>query len=406
MISSFLPSVPAGSCRFVLTLGLLVALLSGPRLEAAGVVTHRSKNFILHTDDDPDRAKQLLEKLERMLGIVSTYWRRPNRHMIECCVVKDLENWPAGRLPPLALKKIRSGSGVTLTVKRMQGKAFMAKSVVYAVANTATTQHEAVHAYCHQMFGSSGPVWYSEGMAEMGRYWANDGDRSVRADRGPIRYLRSLKPPPLKTLTRSGETSDGWQHYAQRWALCHLLANNPNYGQRFRTLGFSLLGKRPGASYLSFFGTMNREIEFEYKVFLRNLENGYRVDLCNWDWKSRFRRHGEGREVMGNVEAGRGWQASGVAVQADRAYKVTATGRWQTAADTEPVDADGDAKGGGRLQAVIWSDYQLSRAVEVGSEATIKPARDGRLFLRCGDGWGRLHDNTGRITVRVKLEPK
>ena len=77
-------------------MGLLMTLPGGPRLEAAGVVTHRSKNFILHTDDGPDRAKKLLEQLERMLGIVSTYWRRPNRHVIECCVVKDLEYWPGG----------------------------------------------------------------------------------------------------------------------------------------------------------------------------------------------------------------------------------------------------------------------------------------------------------------------
>ena len=172
----------------------------------------------------------------------------------------------------------------------------------------------------------------------------------MQADRGPIRYLRSLKPPPLKTLTRTGETSDGWPQYAQRWALCHLLANNPNYGQRFRTLGFSLLGQRPGASYLAFFGTMNREIEFEYKVFLRNLENGYRVDLCHWDWKSRFRRHREGRTVKVKIEAGRGWQASRIAVQADRTYKVTATGQWQTEADAEPVDADGDGQ-------IMMSEY-------------------------------------------------
>ena len=106
------------------------------------------------------------------------------------------------------------------------------------------------------------------------------------------------------------------------------------------------------------------------------------------------------------IEAGRGWQASRIAVQADRTYNVTATGQWQTAKDAEPVDADGDDRGIGRLQAVIWSDYQLTRAVEVGAKATIKPARDGKLFFRCSDGWGRLHDNTGRITASVKLEPR
>jgi len=399
------PVIRVSAPAVLIACGLIV-LLTGPNLEAAAVATYRSKNFIVHSDDDPERTRKLLERLETLLGIVSGYWRRPNRHVIECCVVKDLGNWPAGRLPPLAIQKIRTGSGVTISFKKMQGTAFFTKSVVYAVAGTGATQHEAVHAYCHQMFGSSGPVWYSEGMAEMGRYWASQNDRSVHADRGPMRYLNGIKPTPIKTLTRTGQTSDGWKNYAQRWALCHLLANNPNYGQRFRTLGFSLLGARPGASYQSFFGTMNREIEFEYGVFLRNLETGYRVDLCAWDWKTRFRRAREGREVKVMVRAGRGWQASRVGVQAGRTYTVTATGEWQTSADGKPVDADGDQRGTGRLQAVIWNNYQLTRAAELGTEAQFKPARDGKLFLRCKDRWGRLHDNTGQVTVRVTLQPK
>lgn len=380
--------------------------MASPDLEAATVASFRSKNFIVHTDDDPERTKLLLERLETLLEIVSGYWRRPNQRTIECCVVKDLKNWPAGRLPPLAIQKVRNDSGVTISVKRMKGAMFFTKSIVYAAARSGVTQHEAVHAYCYQMFGSTGPVWYSEGMAEMGRYWASLNDRSVRADRGPIRYLRETDPPSIKILTRTGQTSDGWKHYAQRWALCHLLANNPNYGQRFRTLGFSLLGSRTGASYQSFFGTMNREIEFEYGLFVKHLETGYRVDLCAWDWKTRFRRPREERAVKVTVLAGRGWQASRIAVQAGRIYKLTATGRWQTSSGAEPVDANGDARSVGRLQAVIWSNYQLTRAVDLGTEATVKPAQDGKLFLRCGDRWGQLHDNTGQIAVRVTLEPR
>ena len=77
MITSFFHSPPSRGCRLLLAMGLLMTLPAGPKLEAAGVVTHRSKNFILHTDDGPARAKQLLEQLERMLGIVSsTQWAR------------------------------------------------------------------------------------------------------------------------------------------------------------------------------------------------------------------------------------------------------------------------------------------------------------------------------------------
>ncbi len=395
-------------------MAVLVAIVTSPvvssvlspfnsHVASADVVTHRSKNFVVHTDLDPDTTKPLIDRLERMLSIVSSYWRRPNRHLIECCVVKDLKAWPPGRLPPLAVTKVKQGSGVTISLRRMRGTVFFTKSVVYAAANTGAAQHEAVHAYCFQMFGSSGPVWYSEGMAEMGRYWKDANDRSVRADPGAIRFLRSSTPPPVKTLTRTGQTSDGWQHYAQRWALCHLLANNPNYGQRFRTLGFSLLGRRPGTSYQSVLGTMNREIEFEYELFLRTLEPGYRVDLCAWDWKSRFRRPRPGKPVTVTVEAARGWQASRVSVQAGRSYQVTTKGTWQTGPKAPAVNADGDRQGLGQLKGTIWSKYQLTREANLGTESTIKPAADGKLFFRCGDRWGRLSDNSGRITVTVTV---
>ena len=395
----------AANSHLVLACGLIL-LVMGSTLQAANVGSYRSKNFIVHSDDDPDRSKELLERLETLLKIVSEYWRRPNRRLIECCVVKDLKNWPSGRLPQLAIEKIRSKSGVTISVKRMQGTVFFTKSIVYAAARTGVAQHEAVHAYCYQMFGSTGPVWYSEGMAEMGRYWASHNDRGVHGDDGPIRYLRKTAPPSVKTLTRTGQTSDGWRNYAQRWALCHLLSNNPNYGQRFRTLGFSLLGGRPGTSFQSFFGTMSREIQFEYDLFLRNLENGYRVDLCTWDWKTRFRRLKTGRTAKSTIDAGRGWQASGISVQAGLSYSVTASGDWQTSTGVEAVDADGDSRGVGRLQAVIWNNYQLTRSSDLSRQATFKPSGDGKLFLRCGDRWGSLHDNTGQLTVRVKLVPR
>ena len=395
----------AANRHLVLACGLLL-LVMGSTLQAANVASYRSKNFVVHSDDDPDRSKELLERLETLLKIVSEYWRRPNRRLIECCVVKDLKNWPSGRLPQLAIEKIHSKSGVTISVKRMQGTVFFTKSIVYAAARTGVAQHEAVHAYCYQMFGSTGPVWYSEGMAEMGRYWASHNDRGVHGDGGSIRFLRQTAPPSVKTLTRTGQTSDGWRNYAQRWALCHLLANNPNYGQRFRTLGFSLLGARPGTSFQSYFGTMSREIQFEYDLFLRNLENGYRVDLCAWDWKTRFRRLKTGRTAKSTIDAGRGWQASGISVQAGHSYSVTASGDWQTSTGAEAVDADGDSRGVGRLQAVIWNNHQLTRSSDLGRQATFKPAGDGKLFLRCGDRWGSLHDNTGQLNVRVKLVPR
>ena len=85
---------------------------------------------------------------------------------------------------------------------------------------------------------------------------------------------------------------------------------------------------------------------------------------------------------------------------------MTASGDWQTSTGVEAVDADGDSRGVGRLQAVIWNNYQLTRSSDLSRQAPFKPSGDGKLFLRCGDRWGSLHDNTGQLTVRVKLVPR
>ena len=77
---------------------------------------------------------------------------------------------------------------MTLMRTATAGNHYLAKSVVYASARSEVVRHEAVHAYCHQTFGRIGPVWYSEGMAEMGHYW-KEGDSAVRAGRREIEFL-------------------------------------------------------------------------------------------------------------------------------------------------------------------------------------------------------------------------
>src|SRR5690606_30887307 len=171
------------------------------------------------------------------------------------------------------------GGGVTASTVLTRGNSFLAKATVYAGARRGTPQHEAVHAYCSQSFGTTGPVWYSEGMAEMGCYW-RENDPAVNCDEVIVRYIRGSEPKSLNEIVNGNETTgDSWQNYAWRWALCHLLANNKNYADRFRPLGLGLLTKQD-VSFEQTYGAMAQEIAFEYRFFLQHLERGYRVDLC------------------------------------------------------------------------------------------------------------------------------
>ena len=262
-------------------------------VDATGPRDYRSANFLLHTDLPKDEADELLKRLETMIGLISKYWGRPNRQPLECFVVRDLGAWPPGVFPPEGLAKIEEGAGVTLTQTRVirgTDEIVSAKAVVYAVANRGIPQHEAVHAYCGQNFGHTGPIWYSEGMAEMGQYW-RAGESRVNCHPEAVRYIRNTEPKSLNAIVNAREiTGDSWENYCWRWALCHLLANNPNYYDRFRPLGLGLLVNKPDATFESVYGSMSKEISFEYLFFLQHFDLGYEVTLTAWDWKTKFRR--------------------------------------------------------------------------------------------------------------------
>jgi len=368
----------------------------------------RSRNFLLHTDLNDSDAQELLERLETMLKLISRYWGQPNRKVIECYVVKDLANWPAGSIPePNGLASIQRGAGVTKTVTTATstGRILAATSVVFAVADRGTPQHEAVHAYCGQNFGRTGPLWYSEGMAEMGNYWVED-DPHVNCPPYIVDYIHSSEPKSLNDIVNSNEqTGDSWQNYAWRWALCHLLANNPNYRDRFRPLGLALLtGRR--ASFEQVYGSMAREISFEYLFFLEHFDVGYRADLVAWDWKTRFRAPRGATAVSAKIAARAGWQPTRCLVRKDTEYEFSGAGQWQTDDESGLCDADGHPNGSGQLVGAVFDTdaYELSEPFELGVFGKLTAPRDGQLFVRCQEDWHRIDDdNAGTIDFRIKF---
>ncbi len=382
---------------------VLAAQKKDEKPAAAGPQDFRSKNFLVHTDLPAADARGLLERLEKMIALISRYWGRPNPKQIECFVVKDLKNWPAGSLEQRGLQSIRAGGGVTLSQVLFRGNSFAATATVYAVADRGTPQHEAVHAYCAHAFGRTGPMWYSEGMAEMGQYW-RDNDASVNCHPVVVRYIRESPPRSLnKIINQDQVVADTWQDYAWRWALCHLLANNPNYNERFRPLGLGLLTKQ-NVSFERVYGAMAKEISFEYLFFLKNFDRGYRVDLCAWDWKAKYRRPRGSGSLLSKIDAAHGWQPSRLLVRKDEEYEYTATGNWQTSETAKMVDANGAADGTGKLMGIVFEDYQLSEPFELGVAGTFKAPTSGKLLLRCRDKWIELADNKGKLSVRIKVK--
>lgn len=400
--------------RVLPVIALLTASLSGPSTwaqrspttDTAGPQLYRSRNFQLFTDLPKEGAEELLEKLETMTKLVSAYYGRPLRKQIRMFVVDELSNWPADELAkmgPEGLDSVRTGGGLTVTTVQglVGGPKLDADAIVYAVARRGTPQHEAIHAYCGITFGDTGPVWYAEGMAEVGKYW-KENDKGVNASPEVIRYLKSVPLKPLHDVVNNPleRTGDSWQNYSWRWVLCHLLGFNQNYTDRFKPLGLAMMtGKNTGFNQV--YGMQFQEIEFEYRLFVQDLEPGYRCDLCSWDWKTRFKPLAGKAVSTVRIDAQRGWQASRLAVKSGTTYEISSDGEWTV--DGDKLSAAGDDSGRGRLIGVVFNDYTLSEPFDLGNlESFIAPA-DGQLFLRCQSDWGKIADNKGAINVRFKL---
>jgi hypothetical protein len=178
------------------------------------------------------------------------------------------------------------------------------------------------------------------------------------------------------------------------------LANNTNYSDRFRPLGLALLNRQP-TRFEDAYGSMSNEISFEYLEFVRNVEPGYRADLCSWDWNKRFSRP-HSRPISVKVHAERGWQPTRVEVAEGDVLQFTTTGEWRLEKEGTDLTAAGNQDGAGKLIGVWFRDFELSEPFALGDEGEIEAPHPGRLYVRCQDGWGSLADNHGAVTLKIR----
>ena len=364
----------------------------------------RSAHFAFLSDVSDREARIILDKLERMAGLLERYFGRSPAGPIEGFIVRDLAVFPPGTLvEPGGVAKIREGAGVCFNARLGNQR----KATLYSCADHGVIQHECTHGFCHMAFGSTGPTWLAEGVAELGNYW-KDGESAVEIDPGVMGYLQQAEPKRslLEIATPGPEPSGTWQDYAWRWALCHMLANNPNYADRFKPLAIALMEERPGVSFESVYGPVAKEVAFEYDQFLRTVGNGYRADLVAWPWKARFRTLAGTASQTATVKADAGWQASGILVDRGTGYSVAASGDWKTAAAGTSCTAAGDGSGRGRLEGAVLIErddgFTLSAAIPLGADDMFTAPADGRLYLRCNDAWTELADNSGEIEVVLR----
>lgn len=358
----------------------------------------RSRNFLLRTDLSERHDAILLDKLETMLDIVSAWFGQPVRQPIECVIVSNIAAWNTADFPERGLAKIAEKQGVTFYERLGRQQ----RVTIYSWASDEVVMHEAVHGFCFLAFQETGPLWFAEGMAEVGRCWEPE-NLAIRAGATYVGYLKSTEPQSFRSIMNAATIDDElWKAYAWRWALCHLLVTNPNYAEDFRKFGVSLL-RNKGGDFETAFQEVLREFEFEYQHFLQNLDAGLRADLIAWDWKTPAAELARDRQASCTIEAARGWQASGLTVTAGATYSIKSSGTWKTDPHSTAVSADGNGRDkSGLLVGTVMNDYQLTPEFDLGAEVIWTATATGILYLRCSDSMASLADNSGSLEITIR----
>jgi hypothetical protein len=210
--------------------------------------------------------------------------------------------------------------------------------------------------------------------------------------------------------------------YAWCWAAAKFLDSHPRYRERFRALA-------EHAQDADFNGLVRREfaadwdeLATEWWAYVATLEHGYDFERMAIRFERGEPLSRERREVK--VAADRGWQSSGVWLEAGKTYRVTVRGRYQIAEENGvawPCEAGGvtieyhDGRPLGMLLGAIFEggrgkaegggrelgDATFAKPLAIGLGATITREVSGTLYLRVNDSAARLGDNRGTLTIRV-----
>ncbi|NUQ63306.1 MAG: hypothetical protein HUU20_12575, partial [Pirellulales bacterium] len=289
--------------------------------------------------------------------------------------------------------------------------------------------HEGTHGFMNTILGACGPPWFMEGTAELlATHRFNDGRlelRTMPASRdetpmwGRIKIIKDAYAageawPIRRVIEDANDGEFGTEPYAWNWGLATLLDGHPAYRQRFRQLRDHVTDPRLNDHFHRLFADDWAGLSDHWQVFVADLEYGYDVARNAIVFTPGKPLPAEGAQVR--VAADRGWQNSGLRLEAGKTYRLRASGRYQLGDRPrtwwcEPGGVSIRYYHGlplGILLAAVRPDEgaadgptPLVRPLAVGLGADLKPEQSGTLYLRINDSGAELADNAGEATVEI-----
>lgn len=410
--------------------------LDAGRLRTAGIAIYESKRLKLVTDVPKERVAHIPALVDRAYEAWEEYFgplpadRERREFQMSGFVMHDKVPFTQLGLLPEDLPRFEHG--------RHRGAEFWLNDQTDDYYLRHLILHEATHCFMTIVpHPAQNLTWYMEGMAELfGTHTLSaagaPGFRVFPANREDFRgwgRVRMIREAGEKTLTLV-EVLDlrpdeflRTECYAWSWALCQFLDTHPRYRERFRKLSTAVSPRAARADFEKLFADDWPQLADEWLHFARTIREGYDIERAAI-------RFVDGKRVPSVsatgaptepavIDAAAGWQSTAWRLERGVAYEISATGRFTLAQQPKPwiSEADGvsirfvDGHPLGMLLGTVY-DPPAARAgsrnsgfddiFPIGAKRVITPPRTGTLYLRLGDAWNELGDNSGQVTVSVR----
>jgi hypothetical protein len=408
--------------------------IDNARLAEVGILRFVSDRLVLYTDIDPEVARQLPPLIDAVyLQWIAYFGELPpaedgSEFMLTGYLMRDRGLFQELGLLPEDLVEFQHG--------RHRGYQFWMNEQQYDYYRRHLLIHEATHCFMTIVpQRTPPPLFYLEGMAELFgthtlletgelRTGVMPASAEAAVGFGRIEMLRdAVRNGAGRTIAQVLEidaqdfTESQSIPYAWSWALCWFLDSHPRYRERFRELAAIPDGDEFRRAMLDLFVDDRREMEAEWEVFVVGLEYGFDLERSAIDFVQGVPL-AEGEPARIDLPADRGWESTGVLVEAGADYRVTCAGTVSLANSPQPWVSEPEgvtiryAAGRpiGRVLAAIDSETSLAggaqghltQSLDVGRSAVIHAEVDGTLYLRVNDYWSELADNVGSYGVLVE----
>lgn len=287
--------------------------------------------------------------------------------------------------------------------------------------------HEGTHAFMYALVGAASAPWYFEGVAELlATHRLDDGKLSLNyfpRHRDEVPKLGRIEIVQAGYAARHAMSLTKIFAYDQRahsqnepygwcWAAAAFLDGHPRYQARFRELRRAAGDQDFAEQARKLFAADWARVNEDWQLYVANLDYGYDFQKMDVELAAGKPLAAAGARV--SVAADRGWQSSGVQLEAGKKYRLRAAGRYEVAKEPRAWECE---PGGvtiryyhgqplGILLAAIRSDDAsgssgLLKPLVVGLGTTLSVEHAGTLYLRINDSAGSLGDNSGSLSVEI-----